>query len=88
MYDAPEQEGDGDPSENKDMAENVKTELANIEAFPDAAPGKRYEVVIDMVHDKEVEFHVEGEVGEKDEEKAPEMAMAGGDEGGEENMMS
>ena len=45
LYEAPEQDSP-EPEEKDDGMADMRTELANKEAFPDAAPGKRYTVTI------------------------------------------
>lgn len=73
--------------EGQEQEQEGKTELGNIEAFPDAEPGKVYEVEIVKVLEKEVEYRVLGAKEEGEEnppKKEPEMAPSGG---GEEDSM-
>lgn len=78
-------EGSGPPQEQEgqEHEQEGKTELGNIEAFPDAEPGKVYEVEIVKVLEREVEYRVLGEKEEGEEkppQEKPEMTPSGGSE--------
>jgi len=73
------------PSTEKEGMEG-ETQLGNIEAFPDAEPGKRYTVEIEKVMAKEVSYRVIGEA--EAEAPAREPAMAGGEGDDEDSLMT
>lgn len=89
-FDSPDDQPEQDsppPQEQDGEQKEGQVQLGNIEAFPDAEPGKVFEVEIVRVLGKEVEYQVLGEKEEGAEKPPmePEPDFAGA---GEENMMN